>query len=432
MTGTDRPPAAEGRDGVDDSDGVPDDHPPADEQGYSRGLLFRTLPSVGMALRNVSRMRRRSALAALGIVIGVFAITTLGMFGVAVKTQADASFSHVGNEVVVEPAEGTDRETLTRRQVVTIDRVTQGTVVPVRRNFAQVATGGGRAGRRGAGTGEDADAEEDREFARVYGIRRPARVYEARAGRVRSPLQSGVLVGSVAAERYDLTPGGTVVLDNRSYRVHGVLANYTSGSYSNLRVRDGFVVPPRTVPVDGYHEVTVVTANRSVTNATAQRIRRTMNGRVDRVEVTGPDAYEDDVAEFYRTLNLALLGIASISLTVAGVSILNVMLMSTVERRQEIGVLRAVGFRRRHVLQVILVEAATLGMIGGGIGVVVSGLAGLVIFDFVLNDPTAVLLPRSLYYVGLGFGFAALTGILSGAYPAWKAANEHPVDALRS
>jgi putative ABC transport system permease protein len=169
-----------------------------------------------------------------------------------------------------------------------------------------------------------------------------------------------------------------------------------------------------------------------VTNATAQRIRRTMNGRVDRVEVTGPDAYEDDVAEFYRTLNLALLGIASISLTVAGVSILNVMLMSTVERRQEIGVLRAVGFRRRHVLQVILVEAATLGMIGGGIGVVVSGLAGLVIFDFVLNDPTAVLLPRSLYYVGLGFGFAALTGILSGAYPAWKAANEHPVDALRS
>lgn len=159
MTGTDRPPAAEGRDGVDDSDGVPDDHPPADEQGYSRGLLFRTLPSVGMALRNVSRMRRRSALAALGIVIGVFAITTLGMFGVAVKTQADASFSHVGNEVVVEPAEGTDRETLTRRQVVTIDRVTQGTVVPVRRNFAQVATGGGRAGQRGAGTGGDADAE---------------------------------------------------------------------------------------------------------------------------------------------------------------------------------------------------------------------------------------------------------------------------------
>jgi putative ABC transport system permease protein len=351
-----------------------------------------------------------------------------------VKTQADASFSHVGNEVVVEPAEGTDRETLTRRQVVTIDRVTQGTVVPVRRHYARVATGGGRAGQRGPGAGgaADADAEADREFVSVYGIRRPARVYEARTGRVRSPLQSGVLVGSVAAERYDLEPGGTVVLDNRSYRVHAVLANYTSGSYSNLRVRDGFVVPPRAVSVDGYHEVTVVTANRSVTNATAQRIRRTMNGRVDRVEVTGPDAYEDDVAEFYRTLNLALLGIASISLTVAGVSILNVMLMSTVERRQEIGVLRAVGFRRRHVLQVILVEAATLGAIGGGIGVVVSGLAGLVIFDFVLDDPTAILLPRSLYYVGLGFGFAALTGILSGAYPAWKAANEHPVDALRS
>jgi putative ABC transport system permease protein len=411
---------AAGRDGSD---------PPATDS--SRGFLYRHLPSVGMAVRNLTRTRRRSALAALGIVIGVVAITTLGMFGVAVRVQADASFSHVGNEVVVEAAQEADRETLTRRQVVAVDRLTEGTVVPVRRDYVTVRAGGRRNARQpGArGTGE---VERDRSIAQVYGVRNPGVVYDARAGRVRNPLESGVLAGQTVADRHDLVPGDTVVLDNRSYRVAAVLANYTNASYSNLEVRNAFVVPPRTVNASGYHEVTVVTANRSAANRTAVTLRAGMNadGRV--VDVTGPDAYASDVSEFYRALNLALLGIASISLTVAGVSILNVMLMSTVERRGEIGVLRAVGFHRRHVLRMILAEAAMLGVVGGAVGVAISSLAGLVIFDQILGDAAAVVHPRVFFYVGLGFGFAVLTALVSGAYPAWTAASERPVDALRS
>jgi putative ABC transport system permease protein len=384
-----------------------------------------------MAVRNLRRERRRSALAALGVVIGVVAITTLGTFGVAVRLQADASFSYVGNEVVVEAAEEADRETLTRRQVVTIDRLARGTVVPVRREFVTVRTGGRRDARRPGARGTG-DAERDRTIARVYGAPNPGAVYDAHRGRIRSPLESGVLVGRVAAERHDLAPGDTVVLDNRSYRVGAVLANYTDGSHSNLEVRNAFVVPPRTVDASGYHEVTVVTANRSAANRTAVTLRAGMNadGRV--VDVAGPDAYASDVSEFYRALDLALLGIASVSLTVAGVSILNVMLMSTVERRGEIGVLRAVGFHRRHVLRMILAEAAMLGVVGGGVGVGLSSLAGLVIFDRILGDPAAMIHPRVFFYVGLGFGFAVLTALVSGAYPAWTAASERPVDALRS
>jgi len=403
-----------------------------------RGLLYRRLPAVGMAVRNLARTRRRSALAALGIVIGVFAITTLGMFGTALKVRADQQFSYVGNEVVVEPAGSGRERTLTRRQIVEIDRVTEGTVVPIRRGFTTFERRGERTGgSRGpvdadAGGGGGGGDDERTRSARLYGIEYPGTVYHARNGTVRSPLESGVLVGSVVAEREGLAPGSVVTIDNRSYRVHAVLANYTDAGYSSLEVRHAVVVPPGAIDATGYHEAVIVTENQSAANRTAETIRERFDGPVERVEVQGPGRFARDVADFYSALNLFLLGLASISLTVAGVSILNVMLMSTVERREEIGVLRAVGFQRGHVLRMILAEAAVLGVIGGLVGVGASGLVGLAVFEFMLDDPTALFRGRVYFYAGLGFAFGVLTGVVSGAYPAWSAANERPVDALRS
>jgi ABC-type transport system, involved in lipoprotein release, permease component len=130
-------------------------------------------------------------------------------------------------------------------------------------------------------------------------------------------------------------------------------------------------------------------------------------------------------------LNLALLGIGSISLVVASVAILNVMLMSTIERRGEIGVLRAVGIRRGEVLRMILAEAAFLGLLGGIVGAALSVGTGLVVFQLLAGDRLAVFGWPSIRYVVGGFGFAVVASVLSGLYPAWKAANDPPVEALR-
>jgi putative ABC transport system permease protein len=104
--------------------------------------------------------------------------------------------------------------------------------------------------------------------------------------------------------------------------------------------------------------------------------------------------------------------------------------MSTVERREEIGVLRAVGFEKRAVLRILLTEAGFLGLVGGTVGVVVSALIGAGVNSLFLGDPFAFD-TLSFFYLSVGFAFGIGSSLVSGAYPAWKAATLDPVQALR-
>ena len=116
------------------------------------------------------------------------------------------------------------------------------------------------------------------------------------------------------------------------------------------------------------------------------------------------------------TMTALLAGIAAISLVVGGIGIMNIMLVSVTERTREIGIRRAVGARARDVLLQFLVEALTLSMVGGAIGLVL-GFAASGMLTWVLDWPTAV----SPSAVGLAFGIAAAVGIFFGFYPARRA-----------
>jgi len=126
------------------------------------------------------------------------------------------------------------------------------------------------------------------------------------------------------------------------------------------------------------------------------------------------------------TMTALLAGIAAISLIVGGIGIMNIMLVSVTERTREIGVRRAVGARRRDVLLQFLVEAVTLSLAGGTVGIIVGYLASGIVTR-VLEWPTSV--PPSA--VGLAFGIAAAIGMLFGFYPARRASRLDPIDALR-
>jgi putative ABC transport system permease protein len=181
-----------------------------------------------------------------------------------------------------------------------------------------------------------------------------------------------------------------------------------------------------------YSSVTILTTPEQSVETVTNDIEAWFNDNNDQiVRVRSFAGIQKNVNSFLGTLRLGLMGIGSISLIVASVAILNVMLMSTVERRGEIGVLRAVGITRGEVLRMILTEAAFLGVIGGLLGVVVSTVIGLILFEVLLGDPLDALGWQSAQYLLYGMLFAVVASLLSGLYPAWKAANERPVEALR-
>ena len=127
-----------------------------------------------------------------------------------------------------------------------------------------------------------------------------------------------------------------------------------------------------------------------------------------------------------QTMTVLLAAIATISLIVGGIGIMNIMLMSVTERTREIGIRRAVGARSRDVLMQFLVEAVTLGMAGGLFGIILGFIASFLITT-VLQWPAEV----SFGAVALSFGVAAATGVFFGFYPARRASMLNPIEALR-
>jgi putative ABC transport system permease protein len=398
-------------DGGEDDDGGPA-RGAADASVGRVEALVRRFPAALMARRNLSRNRLRSALATLGIVIGVLAIASLGMFGTTLRVGATQNLGEIGNEIQVSPNPQAGVEELTERDITRIRRVVEGEVVPVNQDTRTLERG------------------RQRSVVTTYAIERPAVIYEASAGRIPTRLRQGILVGSAVADRFELAPGNTVTLDGETYRVEAVLAE--EDGISLLSPNNAVVVPPEAVDATGYSQVMVTAETGTQANASAVAIREALNRREERVTIFELGSITEGINTFFGILNAFLIGVGSISLVVAGVSILNVMLMSTVERRQEIGVLRAVGIQRLSVVKMILAEAGLLGLLGGVIGAVLSVGAGLALNWYVLSDPMATFRPVNLLYITLAVVFGLVTSVLSGLYPAWKAANERPVDALRS
>jgi putative ABC transport system permease protein len=131
-------------------------------------------------------------------------------------------------------------------------------------------------------------------------------------------------------------------------------------------------------------------------------------------------------ADSSRVMTLLLAAVASVSLIVGGIGIMNIMLVSVTERTREIGLRMAIGARRRDILRQFLIEAVTLSLIGGLIGVVLG--IGVSVTLAALGGWPSLIRADSIV---LAFGFAGAIGVFFGYYPARKAARLNPIDALR-
>ncbi|HYN21893.1 MAG TPA: ABC transporter permease [Thermoanaerobaculia bacterium] len=152
-------------------------------------------------------------------------------------------------------------------------------------------------------------------------------------------------------------------------------------------------------------------------------------GKSDDFQVVMQDEILSAVNRVLGTITAVVGGVVSIALLVGGIGIMNIMLVSVTERTREIGVRKAVGARRQDILIQFLIEAVTLSLVGGGMGLALGYGMGALVSAIIPGDFPPAYVP--LWAVGLAFGFSAVVGIFFGIYPAGKASRLDPIDALR-
>jgi putative ABC transport system permease protein len=264
-------------------------------------------------------------------------------------------------------------------------------------------------------------------------------------GRIFTPqeAQAGapvIVIGSETAEKVfqGLDPlGRTLRIRGFPYRVIGVLEKRGSLFGQSL---DNWVVAPARSPVQAItnphgvvDQILIQTLDPSRLMEAEGEVEGIMRTR-HRLRPAQAEDFSVETAEeaisfwnkISKILFTALPGLVAISLVVGGIVIMNIMLVSVMERTREIGVRKAIGARRRDILTQVLIESATLSTVGAALGVL-AGLGVAWIVAAVSPLPAAV----SVGWIALGVGLGLTVGILAGVYPAARASKLDPVDALR-
>jgi len=226
--------------------------------------------------------------------------------------------------------------------------------------------------------------------------------------------------------------GEWVRLGDMKFRVIGIMER--KGVSLGFDIDDLVFIPLRSAQdlfdVDRLFEIVSQARSENAVEAATAQIARVLKRRHDGEEdftITSQNAILSSLITILSTFTWILAGIASISLLVGGVGIMNIMLVSVTERTLEIGLRKAVGARRVDVMKQFIVEAVTLSLLGGLAGVLFGNGGGLLIGTVFPSLPIAV----TLWSVALGFGFSVAVGLFFGIYPAYRASALNPIDALR-
>jgi putative ABC transport system permease protein len=157
-----------------------------------------------------------------------------------------------------------------------------------------------------------------------------------------------------------------------------------------------------------------------------RKVRKVKPGDADDFAINQQDQLTQAYAGLTTTLFAIIFIIGGISLVVGGIGIMNIMLVSVTERTKEIGIRKAIGAKRKHILSQFLIEAILISSIGGVIGLVLGYIAGSAILA-----QMDLSIGVSITSISIGFGFSTTVGVLAGFYPASKASKLSPIDALR-
>jgi len=397
------------------------------------------------ALESLNSNKLRSGLTILGIVIGVGAVIAMLGVGAGAQNTITGSISGIGSNLLF-VTRGNMTEELTRVEPLTLDDANAlldqfqapsvAAVAPVV-NTSMTVTASGESTRTSV-FGVTPSYEQVRNYTLAEGYFITEDQLLGRA--------SVALLGPDVADRLfgrrDGLVGETVRIEGQPFRVTGVLASKGGSSFGS---QDDLIIIP-------------------LSTAQARLIRRSQN-RVDMILVQASTAdltqqASDEIAEILRlrhrtkigqddftifsqqdfvstaktitgVLTIFLGGIAGISLLVGGIGIMNIMLVSVTERTREIGLRKALGARKKDILIQFLTESSLLSLFGGLIGIGLGWLIAFIVGKIAAASGTPFNPQISFDAVLLATLFSTAVGLFFGLYPANRAANLEPVEALR-
>ena len=402
--------------------------------------------NVAIALTALRTNLMRSILTTLGVMIGVFSVILAVAVGNGAQVSVSQQIATLGSNmaiVVPQPDSGSgpprssDRGRLTERDGQAILREVSGVsaVAPQIRSSVQIVTPGRSATTQATGATPE------------YGIVSNITASEGRfltQSDIGSAARVAVIGETVANKLFpDTSPVGETIRINRApFTVIGLLES--KGSNLGNDNDDQIVVPITTLrqrllttATQGPDDVTLIfvgfddedallSGQKEIERLLRDRYR-VAKGKINPFTVRTTTEIAETTGEVTQIFQAVLVAIASISLLVGGIGIMNIMLVSVTERTREIGLRMALGAKRSDIRNQFLVEAAVLCVIGGAIGLSLAILAAS-IFERIAEFPAPIGLDTAIMAVA----FSAIIGLVFGGYPAIRASRLSPIEALRS
>jgi putative ABC transport system permease protein len=401
--------------------------------------------NIHTALRGLAANKLRAALTMLGVMIGVAAVITLLAIGDGVNRYVADQFVGLGTNLVFVLPDDDPNRTESSLTMHDADLLGQSALVPGVVGVAPVVLR--RADLQASGQNYRTNL---RASTPDYG---PVRGYEVRRGRfiddtdyqgrARTAVLGQVVVDNLFPADFDPLDSN-IRINGVTFRVVGILAEKGGGPFGS---QDDLVIVPLTTAHDRLFNLRSQRTGQQLVDMIL--IQAVSSTAVNEITIDASDALrqahnitfrdEDDFmiltqqdflsafGEVTAVLTLFLGAIASISLLVGGIGIMNIMLVSVTERTREIGLRKAVGAKRRDILSQFLTEAVVMSLLGGAAGIIVGAL-GAAAVQWLVPDLDTSLTAGSVL---LAVSFSAAVGLFFGIYPAHRAAGLHPIDALR-
>lgn len=379
-----------------------------------------------VAFKNIKNNKLRSVLTMLGLIIGIASVIVLVGIGSGATDDVTNQVQSLGTDILTINITSEDSSIEYEKidEILDLDNISK--VAPYKNVSSTVSRGSTTASKSTILATNDSYLDvtntalaEGRTISQID---------------IKNKTKVCILGSEIATSLFNLSDpvGEAIKINGDKYTVIGVLEEQGTSMGNNI---DEMVLIPLTTAKYLGTDTSITNLYVKVENednidrtimTLENYIRSTLQISSDYYSVSSQDSMIDTMESVSNTLSLLLGGIASISLIVGGIGVMNVMLVSVTERTKEIGIRKSLGAKRRDILFQFLVESLVLSVIGGIIGVISGiGIGNLVQnFGYTFNASSKVIL--------VSFSSSALIGLVFGIFPAYGAAGLNPIDALRT